>query len=151
VGDLGADRPAADEASLEEQMGVALHQQVVLERPRLALVGVAGDVLGQRRVLQDELPLQPGRKPGAAAPAEPRRLDQVDHLARLHAERLLQAGVAFVLQIEVKAEAVWLAYVLRKDWVHRTTRLFRGDDNSQFPTPNSQPTPNWQEPIGSWQ
>ena len=70
VGDLRADRPAADQAPLEEQVRVALHQHVVLERARLALVGVAADVLRQRRVLEHELPLQAGREAGAAAAAQ---------------------------------------------------------------------------------
>src|SRR5690606_34033557 len=64
---LRADRVAADRAPLDQQVRVALHQHVILERSRLALVGVAADVLSLRRVLEDELPLEPGREAGAAA------------------------------------------------------------------------------------
>ena len=45
VGDLRADGVAGDRAPFDQQVRVALHQQVILERARLALVGVAGDVL----------------------------------------------------------------------------------------------------------
>ena len=70
VGDLCADGVAADRASLDDQMRVALHQHVILERARLALVGVAGDVLRLGRVLEDELPLESGREPCPAAAAQ---------------------------------------------------------------------------------
>ena len=118
VGDLRADRPAADQAALEQQVRVALHQHVILERAGLALVGVAGDVLRQRRVLEDELPLHAGRESGAAAAAQARGLDHVDDGARLHAERLAQPVVALVLQEEVEGEAVGLADVLCENWFH---------------------------------
>ena len=113
VGDLRADRVAADRAPLDQQVRVALHQHVILERARLALVGVAGDVLRLRRVLEDELPLQAGRESGAAAPAQPRRLHLLDDLVRLQRQRLAQSFVAArVLQIEVEREGVRLADVV---------------------------------------
>ncbi len=115
VGDLRADGPAADEAALEERVRVALHQDVVLERARLALVGVAADVLRQRRVLEDELPLEAGRKARPAAAAQSRRLDEIDDLGRLHAERLAQAVVRLVLQRELERVAVRLADVFGED------------------------------------
>jgi hypothetical protein len=71
VGGARADRVAADETSLDQEVRVALHQQVILERARLALVGVADDVFRLRRLLVDELPLEPGREAGAAPPAQP--------------------------------------------------------------------------------
>ena len=70
VGGLRRDRVAADQAPLDQQVRVALHQQVILERARLALVGVADDVLRLRRFLVDELPLEAGREAGAAAAAQ---------------------------------------------------------------------------------
>ena len=70
VGDLRADGVAADRASLDDQMRVALHQHVILERPRLAFVGVTGDVLRLGRVLEDELPLESGRESCPAAAAQ---------------------------------------------------------------------------------
>src|SRR5205085_11557420 len=46
VGDFRANRITADGASLDQEMRIALHQQVILESARLAFVGVAGDVTG---------------------------------------------------------------------------------------------------------
>src|SRR6185436_12700748 len=57
VGDLGPDGVTRNRASLDQQMRVAFHQEVILERPRLAFVGIAGEVFGVRRLLVDELPL----------------------------------------------------------------------------------------------
>jgi hypothetical protein len=91
---------------------IALHQQMILERAWLALVGVAGDVLGIRRLLVDELPFHARRKTGAAASAHARRLDHLDHLIGRHGERLLQALVPLVLQVEVERERVRLTDVL---------------------------------------
>jgi hypothetical protein len=64
--DLRADRVAANRASLIDVD--CAHQQVVLERARLTLVGVAGDV-ARLDLLVDELPLHPGREAGAPQPA----------------------------------------------------------------------------------
>ena len=94
VGDLRADGVAGDRAPLDQQVRVALHQHVILERARLALVGVAGDVLRLGRVLEDELPLQAGREAGAAAAAQPRRLHLLDDVVRLQRQRLAQPFVA---------------------------------------------------------
>src|SRR5262245_12440580 len=118
VGDLRADRPAADQAALEEQVRVPLHEHVILERARLALVRVARDVLREWRVLQYELPLQSGWEPCPATAAKSRSLDDLDDVLRLSRQRLLQAQVALVLQIEVQREAVRLADVFGEDWIH---------------------------------
>ena len=118
VRDLGADRPAADEAALEERVRVALHEDVILERPWLALVSVAADVLRQRRVLEDELPLEAGGKSCAAAAAQAGGLDEVDHLARLHRQRLAQPVVRLMLQRKLERMAVRLADVGGKNRVH---------------------------------
>src|SRR5579862_7902666 len=75
VGRLGSDGVAADEAPLNEQVRVPLHEHVVLERARLALVGVAADVPGLGRLFVDELPLEPRGEPGAAAAPEARLFD----------------------------------------------------------------------------
>ncbi len=105
VGGVRADGVAADEAALHEQMGIALHQQVVLEGARFALVGVADDVFGIRRLLVDELPLEPGREAGAASATQARGLHLFDHLVGRHRERLLQAVVA-LLVLHVVLEGV---------------------------------------------
>ena len=94
-------------------MRVALHEHVVLERARLAFVGIAGDVLRLGRVLEDELPLQAGRESRAAAAAQPRGLHLLDDLVRLLRQRLAQPFVSTrVLQIEVEREGVRLADVV---------------------------------------
>ncbi len=117
VGDLRPDRVAADRAPFDQQVRIALDQQVILEGARLALVGVAGDV-ARLGLLVDELPLQPGRESGAAAAAQPGGLDHVDDLVRLLVERLLQRRIAVVLEIEVQREGIRLADVFREDWIH---------------------------------
>ena len=61
---------------------------------------------------------RPGRESGAAAAAQPRRLDQLDDVVRLHAERLLQPVVALVLQVEVERVAVRLADVFGENRFH---------------------------------
>ena len=122
VGHLRADGVAGDRAALDQQVRIALHQQVVLERPRLAFVGVAGDVFRVRRLLVDELPFHAGRKPGAAAAAQARRLHDLDHLIGRKRERLLQPLVALVLQVEIEREAVGLAHVLGEERFHHFFR-----------------------------
>jgi hypothetical protein len=118
VGDRRADGVAADRAPLDQEMRIALHQQMILERPRLAFVGVAGDVLGVGRLLVDELPFHPGRKAGAAPAAQPGRLDEIDdRLGREH-ERLAQSLVSLMLQVEVEREGVGFAHVLCQQRFH---------------------------------
>ena len=113
VGDLGADRVAADRAPFDEQVRIALHEHVILERARLALVSVARDVLRLRRVLEDELPLEPRRESGAATAAQPRRLHLLDDVVRLERQRFPQSLVpARVLHVEVERVRVRLADVI---------------------------------------
>ncbi len=119
VGDLGADRVAADEASFEQQVRIALHQHMILERARLALVGIAGEIFRLRRVLQHELPLHAGGKARTAAAAEPGLLHGVDHLIRLHRQSPLEAFVAFVAQVEVERVGTRLANETREDGLER--------------------------------
>ena len=64
----------------------------------------------------------PGREPGAAAAAQPRRLHQLDDLFRLHRERLAQRLVALVLQIEIERERVRLANVFGEQRIHVSRR-----------------------------
>ena len=118
VGDLRADRVAGDRAPFDQQVRIALHQQVILEGARLALVGVAGDVLGFGDFLSTNCHFMPGRKPGAAAAAQAGRLDDLDHLIGRLRQRLLQPVVALVLQVEIEREAVRLADVLGEDRFH---------------------------------
>src|SRR5437867_10117640 len=61
-------------------MRVLLHQLAVLEGAGLALVGVAYEILGFRRLLGDEAPLHAGREARPAAAAQPRGLHHLDAL-----------------------------------------------------------------------
>ena len=118
VGDLGADGVAGNRAPLDQQVRVALHQQVILESPRLAFVGVAGDIARLLGLPVDELPLHAGREPGAAAAAQPRGFHQFHDFFRLHRERLAQRLVALVPEIEIEREGVRLANVFGKQGIH---------------------------------
>ena len=116
VGDLRADRVAGNRAPFDQQMRVALHQHVILERAGLALVGVAADVFRLRRVLEHELPLHAGREAGAAAAAEAGGLHLLDDVIRLHRQRLAQPFVAaLVLGVEVERVRVRLVDVRGQD------------------------------------
>ncbi len=97
VGDFRADGVAADGATLDKQVRIALDEQVILERARLAFVGVARDIAGFD-LLVDELPLHARRETRPAASAKPGGLDDVDDLVGLLAERDLQRVVAVVLR-----------------------------------------------------
>ena len=61
---VGADGVGADQRAFDELVGVALHQGVILEGGRLALVAVDGQV--ERLGLAEHAPLPPGLEAGAA-------------------------------------------------------------------------------------
>src|SRR5262249_19575464 len=65
-------------------------------------------------VLGDEAPLHPGEEAGAAAAAQVRLLDLVDDLGGLHAQRLLDRGVAAALLEDRDLLVVLVAQVLRQ-------------------------------------
>jgi len=92
---VGADRVARDEHPLEDGVGVALHDRGVHERPRVALVAVADEVLLVARAGARELPLHPGGKAGPAAAADAGVGDLGDHRLGGHrGERPLRRRVA---------------------------------------------------------
>ena len=83
-----ADGVAADDHPLDDRVRVALEDGAVHERARVALVGVADEVLLVVLGLAGELPLDAGREPGAAAAAQARVGDLFDDpLGRLLGER----------------------------------------------------------------
>ena len=65
-----ANRMARDRDAFEQLVRILLHQDAVVERARLALVGVDAQVNRPRMILRQEGPLQPAEKP---APPRPRR------------------------------------------------------------------------------
>ena len=82
-------------------MRVLLHQQAVLERARLGLVGVAAEVL-VHRPLGDEGRLLAHREAGAAAAAQARVLELGQHRLGGHLEqRLAQRPVAAEALVDV--------------------------------------------------
>ena len=115
VADLGADRPAADDAAFEQQVRVALEQHVILERARLALVGVDQQVLRLGDVLRDEAPLHAGREAGAAAAAQAGLLHLVDDRLGRHRHGLAHGLVAAVLDVEIERVGAGLLHVARQD------------------------------------
>src|SRR5580765_3185384 len=89
-------------------MRVVAQDVAVLAGPGLALVGVAHQVLGAGKLARHEAPLEPGRKPGAAPPAQTRLLDLGDDvLGRdLLGENLLQGRVASAFHVVGEAPVV---------------------------------------------
>ena len=71
------EHPHREHRRLDHQMRPELHHVAVLDRPRLALVGVHDDV-ARARLARDRLPLHAGREAGAAVSGEPRRLQLLD-------------------------------------------------------------------------
>ena len=69
---------AADDDPFEHLVRIFLHQDAVVERARLALVGIDAHVDRAGMVLRQEGPLQARGKPRAAAAAQIARLDHFD-------------------------------------------------------------------------
>ena len=72
-----AERPHREHGRLDHQVRPELHDVAVLDRSRLALVGVHDDVR-RARLARDRLPLHAGREAGAAVSREPRGLQLLD-------------------------------------------------------------------------
>ena len=112
VARLGADRVRADRAALDEGVRRPAHDFAILERARLGFVGVAAEVVRLAVARLHERPLHARREAGAAAAAQPRFLDDVDDVARRHAERLLQRLVAAALLPAVERDRLAISEVL---------------------------------------
>src|SRR4051812_5216392 len=85
--------------AFDQQVRLALKQQAVFERARLAFVGVTEQVSRLAGVLSDEAPLHPRGESRAAAPAQPARLHFFGDGRRLHLQGLLKRLVAAALAI----------------------------------------------------
>ena len=90
-----------DDHPLHEHVGGLLHQLAVLERAGLGLVGVADEVL-VHRPLGDEGHLLAHREARAAAAAHARVKHLLQHVGRLHLQRLAQHLVAALLGVAVE-------------------------------------------------
>ena len=93
---VGADGVAGDHHPFQHRVGVPLEDRAVHERAGVALVGVADHVLLLVLRRQGELPLLAGQEPAAAAAAQARSGDLLDHLLRAHAQGAFQALEAAV-------------------------------------------------------
>ena len=122
VGHLGPDRIGADRAALDQRVRRPPHDLAILEGAGLRLVGVAAEVVGLAIAGLHEAPLHPRGEAGAAAPAQPGVLHDLDDLGRLHLERLLERDVAAALAPAVEADGLLLAEVLRE---HERLALMR--------------------------
>ena len=93
--EVALDRVRRDRDALDELVRIALDEHAVLERRRLAFVGVHHEV-ARERVGRQERPLLRGREAGAAAAAQPRHLHLLLHVGRVAlgehlAQRLVRA------------------------------------------------------------
>src|SRR2546423_414328 len=82
-------------------MRIVLEDQAVLARAGLALVAIAQNILGLRRLLGHERPLHPGGEARASAPAKPGVLDLIDNGVGLHGDRLLDGLVAVEFEVAI--------------------------------------------------
>ena len=79
VAGMRAHREAREQAAFHQQVRIMPHDLAVLAGAGLGLVGVDDEVMRPAViVLRHERPLQPGRKAGAAAATQARRLHLVD-------------------------------------------------------------------------
>ncbi len=95
------DRHAFDQAER-----VAFHQHPVGESAAVALVGVADDIFGTIRRIEHRLPLDPGGKARAAAPAQPAGLDGIDHRLRRGGARNVETEPPAMRRMVGQAERV---------------------------------------------
>ena len=68
----GAGRNAGDRHAFDEREGIAFHQHAVGKGAAVALIGIAADIFLIGLGIEDGLPLDAGRKAGAAAAAQAR-------------------------------------------------------------------------------
>ena len=82
---LGTGGLGGDKHPLDDEMRVSFEEEAVHEGARVALIGVAEEVLGRASSRAEEVPLAAGGEEGAAAPAEARVVHLLDDLRGLHA------------------------------------------------------------------
>ena len=95
-----------DRHRLDDRKRIVLHQHPVLERSGLRLVGIADQVVRERGLSRNGVPLPAGWKGGAAAAHQLRGGDLLDDGVRPHRQRLLERGVAERRAVGVEADRI---------------------------------------------
>ena len=95
---LCADRPSGDHTALDEQVGRPPHDLAILERTRLALIGIGAQVVRTLGLGGHEAPLDAGRETGPSASPQPRFLHDLGDLLGFHRQRLAESLVAATLE-----------------------------------------------------
>ncbi len=85
-------RQGGDGGSLDQVIGVALHQHPVREGAGVALVRIADDTLGRERDIANRGPLDPGREGSTAVPAQARVSDLLHDPRGLKSDRPPEPG-----------------------------------------------------------
>ena len=101
-----AGRERRDRHRLDDRERVALHEDAVLERAGLRLVGVADEVVRLGRLRRDGRPLAPGRERGAAAAHELERGDLGDDRLAARSRGRARGRVAAVRAVVVERRRV---------------------------------------------
>ena len=119
---VGADDEAGQDHPLDHQMRHVIEDEAILDGARLALVGVAHDVLRRAYGRANDLPLRARRESGAAEAtkvAGPERPQQAGHVPRLdeRADGLVPPSVGVGVEVPVPARA--LAHLREHDVVGR--------------------------------
>ena len=99
---------ARDRDAFEQLVRILLHEDAIVERARLALVGIDAQINRPRMILRQKAPLHPGRETGPAAAAQAGILHQLRHVIRRHRERLAQRLVPAVGPVAGQRRAVGL-------------------------------------------
>ena len=101
-----ADRDTGDRHALDQREGIAFHEHAIGERARVALVRIARDVFLAGGLIEHRLPLDAGGKRGAAAAPQSGIRHGAHDLARRHAERRRETGVAALRDVVVETRGI---------------------------------------------
>ena len=115
----------AENDALDDEVRVGVDQDAILERAGLHLVGVDDDIARTDVILRNALPFLAGGKARAAAAAQIRVEDQLQHLGRGAladggGERLVAAAGPVFVDGRRAAEVAVFKQDLRRVYLHRT-------------------------------
>src|SRR5262245_20300042 len=116
---MAIERVTRNRHPFDQQMRIALHQDAILERSRLAFVGIAQQVCRFTGGAWNKTPLHPSRKPRAAAAPQSAGLHLFDDRGLLHRQRLLKRLIPAALAILLDAGLFRLFYVSEENLSHR--------------------------------